>query len=100
MLGPTCAKRSRYLNSVNKVKGCERAASNPGFYGRTQVVTAGGGHASSPDDRARKRGHSPAAKIKPGQWVLVGAFWDEDELWLGKTVALNGRSARVQGPAR
>ena len=43
MLGPTCAKRSRYLNSVNKVKGCERAASNPGFYGRTQVVTAGGG---------------------------------------------------------
>ena len=29
--------------SYNKVKGCERAASNPGFYGRTQVVTAGGG---------------------------------------------------------
>ena len=47
-----------------------------------------GAEASSPDKRARDRGHGlAAAGISPGQWVLVEAFGDnDDEMWLGKTV--------------
>ena len=36
-------------------------------------------------------GHTlAAAGIRPGQWVLVEAFGDDDEMWLGKTEAFFG----------
>ena len=48
-----------------------------------------GADAGSPDLRARTHGRSiAAAGLEPGQWVLVEAFGDdEDEMWLGKTLA-------------
>ena len=77
------------LSSQYKVVGCEHAA-NPGFYEwrNASCRAETGGAASSPDARAKARGHALArAGLLPGQWVLVEAYEDpDDELWLGKLV--------------
>jgi hypothetical protein len=77
------------LTSDNKVNGCAKA-SDPLYEWRNASCRAKtGAQASAPDKRAREHGHAlAAAGLEPGQWVLVEAFGDdEDEMWLGKTVA-------------
>jgi len=77
------------LTSDYKVDGCAKA-SDPLYEWRNASCRAKtGAQASAPDKRAREHGHAlAAAGLEPGQWVLVEAFGDEqDEIWLGKTVA-------------
>jgi hypothetical protein len=82
------------LTSDYKVSGCAKSPNplvrNPLYEWRNASCRAKtGAQASNPDKRAREHGHAlAAAGLKRGQWLLVEAFGDdEDEMWLGKTVA-------------
>jgi hypothetical protein len=84
--GPGAGTR---LPSNNDLVGCAKAGS-PFYEWRNASCRAKtGNEASSPDRRARAHGHAlAAAGLEPGKWVLVEAFGDdEDDMWLGKTVA-------------
>ena len=77
------------LTSTYEVPGCAKAG-NPLYQWRNASCRAKtGAEASSPDQRARAHGHAlAAAGLEPGQWVLVEAYCDEEDvMWLGKTVA-------------
>jgi hypothetical protein len=77
-----------YLTCNFNVPYCTHAGNTLYSWRNKSCRAKTGAEASSPDKRARDRGHALAATgISPGQWVLVEAFGDnDDEMWLGKTV--------------
>ena len=76
------------LTSLHEVRGCAKAGNALYEWHNSSCRAKTGAEASSPDQRARARGHGLAqAGIEPGQWVLVEAFCDEeDEMWLGRAL--------------
>lgn len=81
--------RGTRLTSEYEVRGCAKTGNSFYAWHNGNCRAKSGVEASSPDQRARERGHTlAAAGLEPGQWVLVEAFCDcEDEMWLGKTLS-------------
>ena len=80
------------LTSDYEVPACERTGADVAVFYQWHNASCrakAGGEVAQPDKRAREHGHAlAAAGMVPGEWVLAECFGDEeDEMWLGKTVA-------------
>lgn len=89
MGGPVGGRDDSGLTSQFEVPKCTRASDEMYQWDLKSCRCICGPDSAQPDVNAKCRGEELVeADVLPGQWVLVEAYSDEeDELWLGKTVA-------------
>ena len=89
MGGPVGGRDDSGLTSQFEVPKCTRASDEMYQWDLKSCRCICGPDSAQPDVNAKCRGEELVeAGVLPGQWVLVEAYSDEeDELWLGKTVA-------------
>ena len=94
MGGPGAGRATSGLDADYGVHGCVHATGEFYEWGNKSCRCIRGVDAAGPDERARGRGEELASQgVIPGQWVLVESYADDDEeMWLGKTVACFGRN--------